>query len=79
MPCIFFKKIEIMNFDVLKNQLSRWSEKNRGSLHVVDERIVADCLELLDIIEQTEDEDLRKIHLVDLSVKLTLFFSCSKP
>ncbi|MEL7221438.1 MAG: hypothetical protein AAGJ93_08980 [Bacteroidota bacterium] len=68
-----------MNFDVLKNQLSRWSEKNRGSLHVVDERIVADCLELLDIIEQTEDEDLRKIHLVDLSVKLTLFFSCSKP
>ena len=64
-----------MNLDKVRDQLRHWLEKNRGSLHAFDERIAEDCLELLATIESTKDENLKKIHLLDLSVKMTVFFT----
>lgn len=54
-------------------QIHHWLNKNRGLLSVDEIKILEDCLELSKIAEQTEDKELRKIHLLDLTVKISAF------
>ena len=58
----------------LKKQIDCLLSKDRASLSDFDIMVLEDCNELIELIENTKDEDLRKIHLLDLTLKIMAFF-----
>ena len=54
-------------------QLNDWESKNRDQLSVEDLKVLEDCKQLVEVIDKEEDPELRKIHLLDLTIKLNAF------
>ena len=63
-----------MDFTSIFFQLNDWESKNRDQLSVEDLKILQDCKQLVEVIDKEEDPELRKIHLLDLAIKLNAFF-----
>lgn len=63
-----------MNYLSILSHLTSWESKNRDQLSVEDLKILKDCKQLVEVIDKEEDPELRKIHLLDLAIKLNAFF-----
>lgn len=64
----------MMNLISIISQLNNWESKNRDQLSVEDLKILEDFKQLIEVIDKEEDSELRKIHLLDLAIKLNAFF-----
>jgi len=63
-----------MNYLSILSHLKSWESKNRDQLSVEDLKILEDCKQLVEVIDKEEDPELRKVHLLDLAIKLNAFF-----
>lgn len=63
-----------MNYLSILSHLTIWESKNRDQLSVEDLKILEDCRQLVEVIDKEEDPELREIHLLDLTIKLNVFF-----
>lgn len=65
--------------ELLFLECNRILVRDRDLLSDSDILILKDCLELISIIQSTKDENLKKIHLLNLTLKITSFFGKGIP
>lgn len=62
-----------MDFTSIFSQLNDWESENRDQLSAEELKVLEDCKQLVKVIDKEEDPELRKIHLLDLTIKLNAF------
>ena len=70
----FDKILNLKKMEDLRNRIDCLLSKDRASLSDFDIMVLKDCNELIELIEKTEDEELKKILLLDLTLKVLTFF-----
>ena len=70
----FDKILNLKKMEDLRNRIDCLLSKDRASLSDFEIMVLEDCKDKIEVIEKTKDEELKKIHLLDLTLKILTFF-----